>query len=154
MSIPQTTETINGLNGAGTVNSPNGGGSTLTVGDGNASGTTFAYQVDSSVSHSVGADLQKVAGNLNLSGTVTLDLGDIAVSKTAFTTGTIFSLLNYTGAWNGGLFSFGGNPLANDAQFTTGLNTSVSASMVPTVSLARASSALKSRNNLELKGGV
>lgn len=65
--------------------------------------STFEYEVDSGVALSVGADLQKVAGDLNLSGTVTLTLADLDLTPTAFTQGTAFSLVNYTGIWNTGL---------------------------------------------------
>ena len=95
------------------------GSGALTLND----GSTFAYEVDSSVSATVGADLMKVAGNLGLSGTVTLTLDDLAVTDLAFANGTIFSLINYTGTWNGGKFTFGGNLLDNNEQFTAGLNT-------------------------------
>ena len=86
-------------------------------------GSTFAYEVDSSVSTALGADLQKVTGNLTLLGTVNLTLGDLASSNTAFADGTIFSLINYTGAWNNGLFTLGGNELTNNEEFSWGSNT-------------------------------
>jgi len=66
--------------------------------------------------------LQKVAGDLNLSGTVTLTLADLDLTPTAFTQGTVFSLVNYTGIWNTGLFTFGGNAIVNGTTFTAGLN--------------------------------
>ena len=84
--------------------------------------STFEYEVDSGVALSVGADLQKVAGDLNLSGTVTLTLADLDLTPTAFTQGTVFSLVNYTGIWNTGLFTFGGNAIVNGTTFTAGLN--------------------------------
>ncbi len=86
-------------------------------------GSTFAYEVDSSVGLGVAADLQKVTGNLNLIGTVTLALDDIATSAAAFELGTTFSLINYTGTWNGGFFTYDGDELANNSQFTAGFNT-------------------------------
>ena len=82
----------------------------------------FAYEVNSSVAATVGADLQKVTGDLALNGTVTLNLTDIASIKTAFTTGTIFSLINYTGVWNSGLFTYNAVPLGDDTQFSFGDN--------------------------------
>jgi autotransporter-associated beta strand protein len=86
-------------------------------------GSTFAYEVDSSVGLGVAADLQKVSGDLSLNGLVTLGLSDLAVTATEFAQNTTFSLINYTGTWNGGLFTFGDNELSNFEQFTTGLNT-------------------------------
>lgn len=86
-------------------------------------GSTFAYEVDSTAALSVGADLLRVAGDLTLAGTVELTFADLATSPIAFPQGTTFSLINYTGTWNGGFFTFGGSELANNAEFTSGLNT-------------------------------
>ncbi|MEY3898363.1 MAG: hypothetical protein RLZZ214_3884, partial [Verrucomicrobiota bacterium] len=86
------------------------------------SGSTFDYEVDSSVGLGVAADLQKVSGNLSFDGLVTLALGDLALTDTAFDPDTTFSLINYTGTWNNGLFTFGGNELSNFEKFTAGLN--------------------------------
>jgi len=85
--------------------------------------STFAYEVDSSVATSVGADLVKVTGGLSLNGPITLTLSDIAGSPIAIVPGTTFSLVNYTGSWNGGLFTVGGNLIADGGTFTVGLNT-------------------------------
>ncbi|MEI6607871.1 MAG: autotransporter-associated beta strand repeat-containing protein, partial [Verrucomicrobiota bacterium] len=86
-------------------------------------GSTFAYEMNSSAGAAVAADLQKVFGNLTLSGTVTLDLTDLAVSPTTFVPNTTFSLINYAGTWNGGFFTYAGNELTNHEVFTAGLNT-------------------------------
>jgi autotransporter-associated beta strand protein len=86
-------------------------------------GSTLGYEVDSSVAASVGADLLKVSGDLSFTDIVTLTLDDIAGAPSAFAPGTTFSLINYTGAWNGGLLTFNGNTIANGGFFTAGLNT-------------------------------
>lgn len=86
-------------------------------------GSTFEYELDSSAAASAGADLQVVNGGLNLTDTVTLTLGDLAAVSAAFAEGTTFSLINYSGAWNNGLFTFGGNAIADGGNFTAGLNT-------------------------------
>ncbi len=90
-------------------------------------GSTFAYEVDSSVATSVGADLQIVNGDLNLANglgdTVELTLADLNGSPTAFTLGTTFTLVNYSGSWNGGLFTFDGDEVNNGSTFVAGLNT-------------------------------
>lgn len=102
------------------------GASIETLGTGNLTmngGTTFAYEVDSSAALSAGADLAKVTGDFSLSGTVALTFADLALTPTAIATGTTFSLVNYTGAWNNGVFTFGGNALADGDTFTAGLNT-------------------------------
>jgi autotransporter-associated beta strand protein len=86
-------------------------------------GSTFAYEINSSAPLGVGADLQVVNGDLNLNGTVMLTLDDLAGSPAAFDLGTTFSLISYSGAWNGGLFTLGGNVLADGGQFRVGRNT-------------------------------
>lgn len=81
--------------------------------------STFAYEVDSL---GLGADLQLVDGNLTLTGVVNLTLEDIAVTDQAFAANTKFSLINYKGDWNGGFFTYDGNELGNNEEFTAGLN--------------------------------
>jgi hypothetical protein len=88
-----------------------------------STGSTYAYELDSMAAAATGADLQVISGDLNLTGIVTLTLTDLASIPVAVTPGTIFSLFNYSGLWNGGLFTFGGNSLADDSTFTAGLNT-------------------------------
>lgn len=113
----------------GTVNvtgSLSPGASIQTLGTGTlsfAASSTLIHELDSSVAASVGSDLVKVTGDLNLTGTVGLSLADIALTDVAFTVGDIFSLINYTGTWNNGLFTLGGNELADEEVFTFGLNT-------------------------------
>lgn len=79
-------------------------------------GSTFAYEVDQSVSTSVGADLQRVSGNLTLNGTVTLTLTKLG--GTTFADNTKFTLINYNGTWNGGLFTYNSASLADDSTFS------------------------------------
>jgi hypothetical protein len=86
-------------------------------------GSTFAYEMDSGAVPSAAADFQKVFGNLALSGTVTLDLTDIAGSPVAFAPNTTLSLINYTGTLNSGFFTCDSNELSDGEQFTAGLNT-------------------------------
>ena len=76
--------------------------------------STYSYEVDSSAATSVGADLQRVSGNLALSGTVTLTLANLGGS--AFAYNTTFSLINYTGTWNNGLFTYN-STILNDGDF-------------------------------------
>lgn len=73
--------------------------------------STFAYEVDSAVAPSVGADLQVVSGDLSLSGTVTLTLDNLSVGT--FALGTTFSLINYDDIWNSGLFTYNAAVLNN-----------------------------------------
>lgn len=83
-----------------------------------ANDSTFHYEIDSSVPSSSGADLMIVAGNLSFSGTVTLSLDNLALSPSAVPVGTTFSLINYSGTWNDGLFTHNAVSLANNAAFT------------------------------------
>jgi autotransporter-associated beta strand protein len=86
--------------------------------------SSFLYEIDSSVLPSAGADLQIVSGNLAIGSDVVLDLDDLAAVPVAlpeFT--TIFTLFNYSGTWNGGLFEVDGNAIADGGTFTVGLNT-------------------------------
>jgi fibronectin-binding autotransporter adhesin len=82
---------------------------TLLVGDVTwLDGSAFAVEVDSAVPLSVAADLLRVSGDVTISGTVSLDLVDLAASPALFPEGTTLSLVSYSGTWNGGLFSIGG----------------------------------------------
>jgi autotransporter-associated beta strand protein len=117
------TGTIGGAVNVTGVLSP--GASIETLGTGTlsfANGSTLVHELDSSVSPTVGSDLVKVTGNLNLAGTVGISLSDLAVTDVAFNINDVFSLINYTGTWNGGLFTLGGNELADDEVFIFGLN--------------------------------
>ena len=107
----------------GGILSPGASIESLSSGTLTFTGGTFKYEMDSSAGLSVAADFQKVFGDLSLSGTVTLDLTDLAVSPTAFAPNTTLSLINYAGTWNGGYFTCGGTALTNHTVFTAGLNT-------------------------------
>jgi fibronectin-binding autotransporter adhesin len=132
-SAASSTFTVSGsgvLGGSGIIGAVNvGSGGTLAPGSSIESlhtgalsftdGSTLAMELNSA---SVNADLVVVSGGLSLDGNVTLTLNDVAASPTAFALNTTFSLINYSGAWNGGLFTYGANPLANGATFTAGAN--------------------------------
>lgn len=57
---------------------------------------------------------------LSISSGAILELGDLAA--TIVSAGTKLSLVNYNGAWNGGLWTFQGNSLANNSEIVVGLN--------------------------------
>ena len=90
-----------------------------------AAGATFEYEVDSTNPLSLGAaaDLLVVNGDLNLdlaNGTL-LTFLDLATTPNPFIAGTtIFAMINYSGNWNGGLFTYGGDVLADGDQFMVG----------------------------------
>jgi hypothetical protein len=69
---------------------------------------------------SVAADLLRVNGNVTISGTVSLDLVDLAASPAPFPAGTTLSLVSYSGSWNGGLFSVGGTAVADGGSLAIG----------------------------------
>ncbi len=91
-----------------------------------AAASTFAYEVDSSLLSSLGtaADLLVVSGNLTLD-----PANGTLLTFTDITSGTVqpfventttFAMINYTGVWNGGLFSYNGTPLADGSRFSVG----------------------------------
>ena len=88
-----------------------------------ASGATFDYEVDSRQLGNLGeaADLLVVNGNLEITSGAVLSVTDLATSPAAFVNDTtVFAMINYTGSWNGGLFTYDGQPLADGSRFTVG----------------------------------
>jgi len=85
-------------------------------------GSAFECELDSGAAPGAACDLQKVTGDLDLVGTVSLDLSDIADSPELLAMGTTFTLINYGGTWNGGVFTFSGAALADESEFVAGLN--------------------------------
>ncbi len=85
--------------------------------------STFEYEVDSDAALGVAADLMLVNGDLDLTDTVELSLADLASSPAMFAMSTTFTLINYDGVWNDGLFTVGGHEILNAGTFTVGLNT-------------------------------
>lgn len=76
--------------------------------------SSFAFQMDTST---LQADLLVSTLGLNIDNQATLQLSDLM--STAVTLGTKITLINYGGAWNGGVFS----GYADDSTFTLGANT-------------------------------
>jgi autotransporter-associated beta strand protein len=88
-----------------------------------AAGSTFEYEYDSTNPASLGsaADLLVVNGNLTIASGALITFADLAVTPQAFIEDTTaFALINYTGTWNGGLFTYGGNVLSDGSRFTVG----------------------------------
>lgn len=88
-----------------------------------AAGATYAYEVDSAQLGSLGtaADLLVVTGDLNLDlGNATLlMLTDLNGAPAPFVENTtVFTMINYSGTWNGGLFSVNGRPIADGGRFS------------------------------------
>lgn len=81
------------------------------------SGSTFAYELDT---QSLGGDLLDSGGTLDIATGAILTLSELASATRGL--GDKLTLISYTGAWNNGLFSYLGNPLADDSTFTLGTN--------------------------------
>jgi autotransporter-associated beta strand protein len=103
------------INSAGTLSAGNSIESlamgTLTL----ESGSNFIQEVDSTATVGLQADLVVVNGNLNIAnGTTILTLTDLAGAWN-WVNDTKFTMINYGGTWNGGLFVMGGDVLEDDS---------------------------------------
>ncbi len=89
-----------------------------------AAGSTFGYEVNSSLLGNLGtaADLLVVNGNLDIASGSLLTFTDITSGTVQpfVEDTTIFAMINYTGSWNNGLFTYGGNELADGERFFVG----------------------------------
>jgi autotransporter-associated beta strand protein len=88
-----------------------------------ASGATFEYEVDSTNlgALSTAADLLVANGNLDIASGSLLTFTDLNLTPNAFVDyTTIFALINYSGNWNGGLFTYNGTALADGSRFLVG----------------------------------
>jgi autotransporter-associated beta strand protein len=83
-----------------------------------SNGSTFEYELDTL---SLDGDLQVANGNLDLAGTVNLTLTELASGTVS--PGDKLTLINYSGDWNNGTFTYLGNPLLDDTELTVGSNT-------------------------------
>jgi autotransporter-associated beta strand protein len=78
-------------------------------------GSTFAYEINNDAAAGVAGDLTAVTGNL------TFDLTNAAIftlselGSGSWTIGEKLTLISYSGAWNGGLFSYSSSTLADDS---------------------------------------
>lgn len=119
------------LMGSGTVGAltVNGGGTlapgtsieSLASGDLTlTTGAIYAQEIDKSkVGLNDSGDLLAITGSLNLALTndSILDLIELGTSGT-WSVGDKISLISYSEAWNGGLFTYGGDVLSNNSTFT------------------------------------
>jgi autotransporter-associated beta strand protein len=81
-----------------------------------ASASTFVEEVDSAATRATAADLAAVSGGLTISSGAILTLTELGAGS--WSQGEKLTLISYTGTWNGGVFTYGGNPLANNDTFT------------------------------------
>jgi autotransporter-associated beta strand protein len=85
------------------------------------SGATLRLDIDTT---NLTSDRIVIDGNLSLDSDVTLGLWDFQVNATPLEFGTTFTFIDYSGSWNGGLFSVGDKVIADDVDsFTLGKNT-------------------------------
>ena len=82
--------------------------------------STFDYEIDSSAASAVAGDLLVVTGDIDIVAGAAIAFSDLSQAPAAFAPGTILSLVNYGGDWNGGFFSLNGTSLGQGSQFTTG----------------------------------
>jgi hypothetical protein len=69
----------------------------------------------------VSAGTLLVNGSLDIASGSLLSLADLAGgSAVPFADNTIFALINYTGTWNGGVFTYNGSPLTDGSRFAFG----------------------------------
>ncbi|NBX30051.1 PEP-CTERM sorting domain-containing protein, partial [bacterium] len=109
---------------AGGTLSPGNSIQSLAVGATTFSGSsTFEYEYDSTnpASLAAAADLLVVNGDLTINSGAILTLTDLAGSPNPFVNySTIFALVNYSGTWNNGLFTYNGTALADGDWFVAG----------------------------------
>ena len=87
-------------------------------------GAIFKYEVDSANLGALGtaADLLVVNGNLNIAAGTLLEFSDLAAASAQpfVEDSTVFAMINYTGTWDGGVFTYGGQSLADGTRFFVG----------------------------------
>jgi len=68
------------------------------------------------------ADLLVVTGALNIAAGTLLEFSDLAglATQPFVEDSTVFAMINYTGTWNGGLFTYNSQTLTNGSRFMVG----------------------------------
>lgn len=87
-------------------------------------GSSYAYELQTNLygtTPGVAGDLTYSSSTLSITNGAILTLDDLATS-TALLDGSKLTLISSIGAWNGGLFTYLGNTLADDSTFTLGAN--------------------------------
>jgi autotransporter-associated beta strand protein len=82
--------------------------------------SVFDYEADSSAPASSAGDLLVVPGNVDIVTGAAIEFSDLTQQPAPFAEGTILSLVNYGGEWNGGFFSLNGTSLGQGNHFTAG----------------------------------
>jgi fibronectin-binding autotransporter adhesin len=68
-------------------------------------GSNLLYEIDSSAALSAGADLLNSSGALAIAPGVTLTLNDVASTPGSISAGSKFTMISYSGAWDGDTFN-------------------------------------------------
>jgi fibronectin-binding autotransporter adhesin len=102
------------VNIAGGTLAPGNSIDSLDTGTLSFTGGTFLAEINTTA---LTADLVNVTGDLNLAGSPALTISDLG-SNVALAAGTVFTLIDYSGAWNLGTFL----DLADDSTFISGMN--------------------------------
>ena len=102
------------INTNGTV-APGSSIGTLNTGSLTFNGGTFELEIDTTA---VTTDLVSITGNLNLFGSANLNISDFNVSATPLPFGQVFTFIDYSDTWDGGVFS----GYDDDSEFTLGPN--------------------------------
>lgn len=89
------------------------GGGALTV----SAGAEYIQEIDSSAARAVAGDLFYSGGNLTIAAGAVLSLVELGAPG-GWAMGDKLTLISYTGTWNGGVFTYSGSPLGDNASFS------------------------------------
>jgi hypothetical protein len=102
------------------IDNPTGTGSATVDGNVYFSGASLIiYKINSSASSAVAASLIVATGDIDIEAGAAIEFSDLSQTPSAFAPGTILTLINYGGIWNGGFLSLNGTSLAQGNQFST-----------------------------------
>lgn len=85
-----------------------------------SSGSTFAYELNGDAAPGVAGDLAAINGNLELAPDNTTAITFTELGSGSWLAGEKLTIASYGGAWNGGLFSFGGSTVGDDLPIIIG----------------------------------
>jgi autotransporter-associated beta strand protein len=121
----QSGGTLSGSGSAGTSIAVQGGGtlapgnSIESLGTGHvtfSADSTYAYEMNNDASPAVAGDLTFSSGDLTIAAGTILTLAELGAGS--WSMDEKLTLISYNGAWNNGVFTYDGNPLADDANFS------------------------------------
>ena len=84
------------------------------------SGSTFAYEFNNDAAPGVAGDLTAINGGLNLALDNTTAITFTELGSGSWLAGEKLTIASYNGAWNSGLFDFGGSTVTDDSQIIIG----------------------------------